>query len=110
MAQLICQVACRANGPSGHQVIWAGLAVRDVKVLMTATKCQALLYDGLFACSFASCGAPASRVAVQASTALTLLRRERTSAGLARPRRGDVHHDLASDHFRASRNYRIVPQ
>src|SRR5271170_1850544 len=101
MAQLTCEVACRVEGPSGRQVIWAGLAVRNVKVLMTTINCQSLLYDMLFACSFAPCGAPASRVAVQASPTLTLLRRKRASAGLARSRRGDVRHDLSSDHFRA---------
>jgi hypothetical protein len=41
MAQLVGEVACRGNGPSGHEVIWAGLAVRDVKVLMTILNCQA---------------------------------------------------------------------
>ena len=68
---------------------------------MTMMNCQPLLYDMLFAGSCAPCGAPASRVAVQASTALTLLRRKCASAGLARSRHGDVRHDLTSGHFRA---------
>ena len=101
MAQLICEVACRVDGSSGHRVIWAGLVVRNVKVLMTVINCQLLLYDVLFAGSCAPCGAPASRVAIQASTALTLLRRKHASAGLARSRRGDVRHDLTSGYFRA---------
>ena len=101
MAQLSCEVARRVDGPSGHQVIGAGLAARNVKVLMTMINCQSLLYELLFACSFAPRGAPASRVAVQAPTALYLLWRKRASADLARSRRGDVRHDLTSDHFRA---------
>src|SRR5271156_2446379 len=101
MAQLSCEVACRVDGSGGHQVIWAGLGVRNVKVLMTMINCQPLLYEGIFAGSCAPCGAPASRVAVQASTALTLLWRKRASAGLARSRRGDVRHDLTSGQFRA---------
>src|SRR5580693_6714978 len=101
MVQLISEVACRGNGSSGHRVIWAGLAVRNVKVLMTVIYCQPMIYNVLFSCSFAPCRAPASRVAVQALTALTLLWRERASARLARTRRGDVRHDPTSYHFRA---------
>jgi len=101
MAQLICEVACRFDGPSGNQVIWAGLAAFNVKVLMTIPNCQPLLYELLFACSFAPCGAPASRVAVPSSTALNLLRRKLASAGLASLRCGDGHHYLTSDYLRA---------
>jgi hypothetical protein len=108
MAQLICKMACRVDGSSGHEVIWAGLAVRNVKVLMTTINCQPLLYELLFACSFAPCGAPALRVAIQASTTLKLLRRKRASAGLTGPRRGDVRHALTSDHFRALSSCHVI--
>src|ERR1700678_1208587 len=99
--QLSGEVACRVDGPCGHQVIWVELAIRNVKVLMTIISCQTLLYNVLFTCSFAPRGAPASPVAVEAPTPLTLLRSKSPSAGLARSRLGDIRHDPTSGHFRA---------
>src|ERR1700733_4231737 len=75
---------------------------------MTIIKCQPLLYELLFPGSLASCAAPASRVAVQASTPLNLLRVKSASAGLARFRRGNVRHDLTSGYFRALSSCHVI--